>query len=100
MVLPIGPLLPEEFDVAMIPLRLRNELTINLSGEAKHFVNTYYSIVIAKRFPQSSVLLQIFSTVLMAVSTSSQKVHSVRKFYRRNFSLVINKEGHRINMES
>ena len=43
MVLPVGPLLPEEFDVAMIPLRLRNELTINLSGETKHFVNTYYS---------------------------------------------------------
>ena len=43
MVLPVGPLLPEEFDVAMIPLPLRKELTINLSGEAKHFVITYYS---------------------------------------------------------
>ena len=42
--LPVGPLLPEKCDVAMIPLPLRRELTINLSGETKHFVYTYYSI--------------------------------------------------------
>ena len=36
--LPVGPLLPEKCDVAMIPLSLRRELTINLSGETKHFV--------------------------------------------------------------
>ena len=42
--LPEGPLLPEKYDVAMIPQRLRRELTINLSGETKHFVSTYYFI--------------------------------------------------------
>ena len=42
--LPVGPLLPETCDVAMIPLRQRRELTINLCGETKHFVHTYYFI--------------------------------------------------------
>ena len=37
------------------------------------------TLVIAKRFPQSSVLLQMFSTVLMAVSTLSQKVQKTWK---------------------
>ena len=44
ILLPVGPLLPEEYDVAMIPLCQREELTINLCGETKHFVNTNYSI--------------------------------------------------------
>ena len=42
--LPVGPLLPEKCDVAMIPVHLRKELTIHLSGETKLFVNTCYSI--------------------------------------------------------
>ena len=48
-------------------------------------------------FPLQVVSTELFSPVIVAFSA---KVHSVRKFYRRNFSLVINKEGHRINMES
>ena len=50
--LPVGPLLPETCDVAMIPLGQRKELTINLSGETKHFVHTYYFIgQFVKLFP-------------------------------------------------
>ena len=37
------------------------------------------TLVIAKRFPQSSVLLQMFSTVVMAVSTLPQKVQKTWK---------------------
>lgn len=52
ILLPVGPLLPEEYDVIRIPLCQREELTMSLSGETKHFVNTYYSIgLFVKLFP-------------------------------------------------